>query len=243
MSNIRSIIVDDEPKSREVLKRLLEDFCEGVEVIGMAGDIASAVAEIKAKQPQLVFLDISLKEGDSFQILEHFQPIPFEMIFVTAYDEYSVRALTFAGIKCLFKPLDIDELQQAINETIAKPGFAHLAYEMADGIIKSQFTRMPVITPTGLTFLPVTSILFALSKEKTTEIFFQNNVQMKSEKSLNEFSMLISAHPFIQIGHDIVINKNQIASELTTPTTLFFKDGSKLETEKEVVLEVLKKLD
>ena len=82
MSNIRCIIVDDEPKSREVLKSLLENFCEGVEVIGMAGDILQAVAEIKAKKPQLVFLDISLKEGDSFQILEHFQPIPFEMIFV-----------------------------------------------------------------------------------------------------------------------------------------------------------------
>jgi two-component system, LytTR family, response regulator len=232
MSNIRCIIVDDEPKSREVLKSLLENFCEGVEVIGMAGDILQAVAEIKAKKPQLVFLDISLKEGDSFQILEHFQPIPFEMIFVTAYDEYSVRALTYAGIKCLFKPLDIDELQSAIDETKAKPGFAHLAYEMANGIIKSQFTRIPVAT----------SILFVLAKDGKSEIYFENNHKMKSDRSLEEFSLLITSENFIQLGRDIIINKPQIISELTQPECLFFKDGSKLESDKKIVNELLRNL-
>jgi two-component system, LytTR family, response regulator len=242
MSNIRCIIVDDEPKSREVLKSLLENFCEGVEVIGMAGDILQAVAEIKAKKPQLVFLDISLKEGDSFQILEHFQPIPFEMIFVTAYDEYSVRALTYAGIKCLFKPLDIDELQSAIDETKAKPGFAHLAYEMANGIIKSQFTRIPVATKEGLSFLPVSSILFVLAKDGKSEIYFENNHKMKSDRSLEEFSLLITSENFIQLGRDIIINKPQIISELTQPECLFFKDGSKLESDKKIVNELLRNL-
>jgi two-component system LytT family response regulator len=242
MSKIRCIIVDDEPKSREVLKSLLEDFCEGVEVIGMAGDIAEAVSEIKEKKPQLVFLDISLKEGDSFQILEHFQPIPFEMIFVTAYDEYSVRALTFAGIKCLFKPLDIDELQNAIDETKAKPGFAHLAYEMANGIIKSQFTRIPAATPEGLSFLPVSSILFALAKEGKTEIYFDNNHKMTSDRSLEDFATLITSENFVKLGRDIIINKSQIIGELTKPDCLFFKDGSKLETDKKVVNELLRNL-
>ena len=242
MSNIQCIIVDDEPKSREVLKSLLESFCEGVEVIGMAGNIKEAVAEIKEKQPQLVFLDISLKEGDSFQILEHFQPIPFEMIFVTAFDEYSVRALTFAGIKCLFKPLDIDELQNAIDETKAKPGFAHLAYEMANGIIKSKFTRIPVTTSEGLSFLPVSSILFALAKEGKTEIYFENNQKMKSDRSLADFALLITSDDFVQLGQDIIINKTQIISELTEPECLFFKDGSKLETEKKVVNDLLRNL-
>lgn len=242
MSNIQCIIVDDEPKSREVLKSLLENFCDGVEVVGMAGDIAEAVDVIKEKKPQLVFLDISLKEGDSFQILEHFQPIPFEMIFVTAYDEYSVRALTFAGIKCLFKPLDIDELQNAIDATKAKPGFAHLAYAMANGIIKSQFTRIPVATSEGLSFLPVSSILFALSKEGKTEIYFENNHKMTSERSLEEFATFITSEHFVQLGRDIIINKPQIISELTQPECLYFKDGSKLETDKKVVNELLRSL-
>ncbi len=240
MSNIRCIIVDDEPKSREVLKSLLESFCDGVEVIGMAGDIVEAVAEIKTKKPQLVFLDISLKEGDSFQILEHFHPIPFEMIFVTAFDEYSVRALSYAGIKCLFKPLDIDELQNAIDATKAKPGFAHLAYEMANGIIKSQFTRIPVITSEGLSFLPVSSILFALSVDGKTEIYFENNHKMKSDRTLEDFAMLITSDNFVQIGKYISINKTQVITELTAPTVLFFKDGSKLETDKNVVNELLR---
>ena len=150
--------------------------------------------------------------------------------------------MTYAGIKCLFKPLDIDELQSAIDETKAKPGFAHLAYEMANGIIKSQFTRIPVATKEGLSFLPVSSILFVLAKDGKSEIYFENNHKMKSDRSLEEFSLLITSENFIQLGRDIIINKPQIISELTQPECLFFKDGSKLESDKKIVNELLRNL-
>src|SRR6056300_959848 len=99
MSKTRALIVDDELKSREVTKTLLGAFCPEVEVVADAEDIAGALRTIEDYKPQLVFLDITLKEGDSFQILKEIDEINFEIIFVTAYDEYSIKALKFSGIK------------------------------------------------------------------------------------------------------------------------------------------------
>lgn len=225
---MKCVIVDDEAKSREVLKSLLENFCEGIEVAGMAADIVSAVQMIKENRPQLVFLDIHLKEGDSFQILKQFNPIPFEMIFVTAYDEFSVRALSFAGIKCLFKPLDISELQAALQQVKRFKGSSHMAYEMAEGILQSRFENIPVITPSGLSFVPVSQLNYCCSQEDDTLLFFADNLQSRSEKPVVKFRELLPKKDFIWLDEGFLINKQQLQIEQTKQNTLVFKDGCTL---------------
>ena len=237
--SITAFIVDDELKSREVLKNLLETFCTNVQVIGMAGNIIESVSAIQKLKPQLVFLDISLKEGDSFQILAQLPKINFEIIFVTAYDEYSVRALKFSGIRCLFKPIDIEELAQAVNELSGKPGVSNKAYELADGIIKSKFTRIPVITAGGLYFAETDDILYFKKDPKGTFIKLVNGDSMVSERKVHEFAAIILSKKFINVGGDLMVNRDRVIIELTRKDALVFTNLDELKASQEEVKEIM----
>jgi two-component system LytT family response regulator len=236
---ITAFIVDDELKSREVLKSLLETFCQEVQVVGMAGNIADSVEAIRKLNPQLVFLDISLKEGDSFQILAQLPKISFEIIFVTAYDEYSVRALKFSGIKCLFKPIDIDELIEAVEEVTSEPGRSNMAYELADGMIKSKFTRIPVITSGGLYFADINDILYFKKDTKGTLIKLVNGDSMLSEKKVHEFAAIILSDKFCQAGINLMVNRDKVIASLTRKDCLVFTNSVELKARPEEVKEVM----
>src|SRR5688572_20862156 len=103
---ITAIIVDDDIKNIRVLKGLLEEFCPQVQVIGEAYGIEEAVTVVKANNPQLVFLDIEMPYGNGFQLLDRLMPVDFEIIFITAYDNYAVKAIRYCALDYLLKPVN-----------------------------------------------------------------------------------------------------------------------------------------
>src|SRR5512138_3073744 len=112
---INAIIVDDEQNNIEGLKNLLSNYCPEVNIVGTAGDVNAAHALIKKINPQLVFLDIEMPFGNAFDLLEKLIPVEFEVVFVTAFDQYAVRAFKYAAADYLLKPVSIDELQKAVG--------------------------------------------------------------------------------------------------------------------------------
>ena len=113
---IRALIVDDELNNRENLHALLGQYCTDVEVIGMADSVDSAFKIIKSDNPDLVFLDIRMPEKDGFKLLESLNEITFEVIIVTAYNQYAIQAIKFCAVDYLLKPIDIVELTQAVEQ-------------------------------------------------------------------------------------------------------------------------------
>src|SRR5437868_11573478 len=113
---INTIIVDDELIARSVLDGYLKKYCPIVDVVGQAQHIKEAVPMIQAMQPHLVFLDVEMPFGNAFDILEACQDQRFETIFVTAYSEYSIKALNFSAAYYILKPIDIMELVASVNK-------------------------------------------------------------------------------------------------------------------------------
>ena len=113
---IKAVIVDDELIAREVLENYLKKYCPVVEVIGQAQHIKEAVPMIQSLQPQLVFLDVEMPYGNAFDVLEACKDQQFETIFITAYSEYSLRALNMSAAYYILKPIDITELISAVNK-------------------------------------------------------------------------------------------------------------------------------
>ena len=115
---IKAVIVEDEKNSQELLRDLITEYCDGIEVAGIAGNVAEGLEAIRTHQPGLLFLDIELPDGDGFQVLEKTEKLNFDVIFTTAYDQYAIQAFKQNSIDYLLKPIDIQELKQAINKFI-----------------------------------------------------------------------------------------------------------------------------
>src|ERR1043165_8789547 len=117
---IRTIIIDDEPNNIEALKQLLIKYCPLIELIGVAENIRTGQALILNTQPDLVFLDIEMPFGNAFELLNSLSPVNFEIIFVTAFDNYAINAIKLSALDYLLKPVSIKELQAAVAKAEEK---------------------------------------------------------------------------------------------------------------------------
>ena len=115
METITCVIIEDEVDTRKLLKSLLEDYCENVQVLGEAGNVQEGVAMIKKHQPQLVFLDIAMPKESGFSLYKYFDEINFEVIFTTAFSQYAIKALKLAALDYLMKPINLEELMESLE--------------------------------------------------------------------------------------------------------------------------------
>lgn len=116
---MKAVIIDDEQKSREVLKILLQEY-NYLQVIGEAANVEQAIDLIKASKPDVVFLDIKLNAEEGFDVLDEIPDQLFDIIFVTSYDNYALKAIKYAAFDYLLKPIDLEDLQNAMNKLRAK---------------------------------------------------------------------------------------------------------------------------
>lgn len=212
---IKSIIVDDELIARNVLENYLKKYCPIIEVIGQAEHIKDAVPMIKSLQPQLVFLDVEMPFGNAFDILEACGDQRFETIFVTAYAEYSLKALNRSAAYYILKPIDITELVAAVNKV-------QMAILKAEEFNRTQILlqnlklkpeQQMIILPTlqGFDVIKTSSILKLQAKGNFTEVYFADGSFKLICKFLKHFDELLEA-PFIRIHRSFIINLNFIKS-------------------------------
>ena len=112
---MRAILVDDEPDGIRTLKKILELNCPEVEIVGTCSSAADAISKLDEVKPELVFLDVRMPGGNGIDMLAELSEIDFEVIFVTAHDEYMLQALQFSAVDYLMKPVDEDRLKEAIQ--------------------------------------------------------------------------------------------------------------------------------
>src|SRR6185503_11371695 len=127
---IKSVLVDDERKSRLTFQKLLEKYCSDFVVIGSADSVAEAIKIINEKDPDVTFLDIEMGDGTGFDLLKKFDDPFFHFVFVTAHSNYAVKAFKYSAIDYLLKPVDVEDLKRA-SEKIRKT--------IKDGILLKQF--------------------------------------------------------------------------------------------------------
>jgi two-component system, LytTR family, response regulator len=118
--NIKAIIIDDEKHGRENLAGILRSYCPEVELAGEAASVEEALSLIRKQTPDLVFLDIEMPGANGFQLLEHLQDFSFEVIFVTAYDNYAIKAIRFSAADYILKPVNRNDLQAAVEKVVVR---------------------------------------------------------------------------------------------------------------------------
>ena len=230
---IRSIIVDDELIARNVLENYIKKYCPVIELVGQAQHIKEAVPMIKSLQPQLVFLDVEMPFGNAFNILEACDGQQFETIFITAYSEYSLKALNRSAAYYILKPIDILELVAAVNKVqmaILKAE-AFNRTEILLQNLKEKTGKQQIILPTlqGFDVIKAESIIKLQANGNFTDIYLADGSKKMICKFLKHFDELLDA-PFTRIHRSFIVNVNFIKSySKSAGGYVVLTDGSEVE--------------
>lgn len=218
--SIKAIIIDDEVNNIENLQIIIKEYCTGVEVVGTAQNVDAGLELIIQHNPDLVFLDIQMPGKSGFDLLTALPKINFEIIFITAYDKYGIRAIKFSALDYLLKPINIDEFKIAIAKAKEKIEVKkqNLNIENLLQYLKSGNREVPKIAlPTlkEIMYVKVTDIIRCEAANSYTTFYLQNNEQVLVCKTLKEFAELLKPHNFIRTHQSHLVNINSIKSYLS----------------------------
>ncbi|MEH6764888.1 MAG: LytTR family DNA-binding domain-containing protein [Aequorivita antarctica] len=213
--NLKAIIVDDEKHSRETLNNLVIEFCEDVEVLTTASNIEDAVLAIKTLKPDLLFLDIELQTGTGFDILEQLNEVNFEVIFTTAFEQYALKAVKFSSLDYLLKPIDLDELQKAV-EKAKKIKDRNIYSRQLETLIHNLKQQQPInnkiclATADGYEFINVEEIMYCKAEGSYTSFKLINGINLLVSKHLKEYENLLTDQYFMRVHNSYLINLNEV---------------------------------
>jgi two-component system, LytTR family, response regulator len=245
---IKTFIVEDEQKSLSALNTLIKNYASEMDVCGSTGYVNKAVELIEANKPDLVFMDVLIADGTSFEILNNLSSRHFELIFVTAYENYALNAFRAAAIDYLLKPIGIPEFQEAVERARRKLAEKNRSSQI-DYLLQSLATpsdqekKIKISTLHGYEFVDVSQILWCKSDGHYTSFYLQNKSKLLSSKNLGYYEALLTNYNFFRINHGIVINMHFIKSYLKGKGgSVVMQDGTELEISQRRKSEFLKKL-
>jgi two-component system LytT family response regulator len=210
---LKSIIVEDEKTSRDILKNYLSKYCRNVTIIGEAENIEQALLLIRQNELDLVFLDVEMPYGNAFDLLEQVGDISFETIFVTAYNQYAIDALNQHAAYYLLKPISIDELIKAVDfVTEIKTKELALQNEVLQPKVTFNNTKITIPTQTGFEVIETDSIIYCQADDNYTHLFLENDVKKLVSKTLGFFEKKLIDSGFTRIHKSYLINLNAILS-------------------------------
>ncbi len=214
---IKSIIVDDEKHGRENLAGILNKYCPDVHLLGLANSVESAITLIKKELPDLVFLDIEMPKANGFQLLEYFRDFRFEVIFVTAYGNYAIKAIRFSAADYILKPININELKAAIENVSGRIKQRQENLRMKELVYNISQPKNPRIgLPTGdrIEFVEVGKIIRCQGEGNYTHIYFEGDAHLLVAKTLVEFEELLDEYSFLRIHKTHLINMKHVIAYL-----------------------------
>lgn len=213
--NLKAIIVEDEEASRVTLNNYLTKYCKHVNVLQMADSVQSGLEAIKNHQPDVVFLDIEMPYGNAFDLLESLDEIDFEIIFVTAYRDYAIKALNLSAAYYILKPIDIDELIAAVEKiTLRKKQGEDIFHTkiLMDNIKNNNIQHKKIVLPQmdGFEVVNVNEILRAEANDNYTKFYLSNGKTYLISKTLKYFDDLLAEFDFIRIHKSHLVNLQYI---------------------------------
>jgi Response regulator of the LytR/AlgR family len=210
-----ALIIDDEKNGRENLTGLIRQYCPQLRIVAEAASVEEAIQKIEEFQPRIVFLDIEMPGGNGFKLLEHLKTFPFEVIFVTAYDNFAIKAIRFSASDYILKPINLNELIAAVEKVCA-----HINQQTENERIRQLYqntmhpanARIGVPVSDRIEFLEVKTIVRCQGESNYTHLYFAGKKPLLVAKSLVEFEELLADHGFIRVHKSHLVNLNHVTS-------------------------------
>lgn len=217
--SIRAVLVDDEFLARENLSMLLEEFCPGVQVVGMAGGVTEGLEVIQRSKPDVVFLDIRMPSGsEGFELLEQLPQRNFQVVFVTAFKDFAIRAMNASAVHYVLKPIDIEDLQDAVtkvqevHQALGASEETRQDYgaslDELQRVIRSGSApkRITLYHNKGFRMVEASTIVRLEAADNCTRFFFQDGSSYLDTKTLKIYTELLGEQDFARIHKSHLIN-------------------------------------
>ncbi len=243
---LSAIIIDDESSSRNALRQKLNNHCTDIKIIAECENGEEGIKNIEAKKPDIVFLDVEMPRMNGFTMLQQLKDKNFEIIFITAYDQYAIKAIRYSALDYLVKPVEIDELKNAVNRAVEKINTAKPNDRLGlllENIVneKTKFKRIAIPTAQGLQFIKIEDIIYLEASGNYTKFHLCNNIKYTVSKTLKEFEDILPADIFIRIHNSYVLNKNYVEKYIRGDGgQVVLSDGAVLDISKRKKSEFLK---
>jgi two-component system LytT family response regulator len=229
---IKAIIVDDEKRARETIRSLVELYCKNTTVVAEAENITQAEEAITKHHPDLIFLDISMPGGNGFELLKKYTTLSFKVIFITAHNEFAVKAFKYSALDYLLKPINPDELIAAVDkaESLIEKENLNQRLEIFMSNMESKHTDVKKIvlkTSESIHIINVNDIIRCEADRNYSSFFLTNKKPILVSTTLKDYDELLSSFHFFRVHQSHLVNLNHIERyEKKEGGCLIMKDGS-----------------
>lgn len=204
MKPVTALIVEDEPSGIENLRFKLQEYCPEVSILAECPSGKDAIRQIRRHLPDLIFLDIHLGDMTGFEVLQAVQQLKFEVIFTTSSDDYGIKAVKSQALDYLLKPIDIDELIEAVAKMQLK------LREKEQPPAPSRSNRLSFPISTGSQFIDVEDIVYAMAEDNVATLTLLDKSKVKLTKPLGWVGEQLEDRAFYRVHHSYLINFNHI---------------------------------
>jgi len=245
---INAVIVDDEQGARESLAKMVEKYCPQIQVLAKANSMKTALQAIELHQPDLVFLDIEMPNGNAFDLLAQIPELNFEIIFTTAYDHYAIKAIKFSAIDYILKPIDHEELMQAVDRLKGKVSQKETIRKKFDALLTNMKTgsvskRIALPEGDSLIFIELNDVIRCEASGNYSVFHLTDSRRMVSSRHLGDYEEMLEDEDFFRVHRAHLINfkhiKKLVKGEISY---LIMNDDAKVEVSRRGKTDILDRI-
>ena len=209
---IRTVIIDDEAHSRNTLRTFIDKYSSGLEIIGEADSVKTGISLIEENNPELIFLDVQMQDGTGFDLLGALKNRNFRLIFVTSFDQYAIRAFRFSALDYILKPVDPENLIQAI-EKVKEIKSSQKESPKIDLLMSNVNCLEKIALPSsdGVRFIKINDIVRCESDNNYTLFFLANKEKLLISRTLKDFETMLSDLNFYRVHKSHLVNLTYVS--------------------------------
>ncbi|MBN9298012.1 MAG: response regulator transcription factor [Filimonas sp.] len=209
MKSLKVAIIDDEPDSTSLLELQLRRHCPQLQEIRIFNNSLVALEELELLNPDLVFLDIEMPGLSGFELLEKLTPFHFSVIFITAYNQYALKAFRFNAINYLVKPVDTADLAEAVNRAV-QPSGLQLA-QLKANMQGTPISKIAISSQHGVSFIELKEIIYAEASSNYSKLLLTDGRTLVVAKTLKDIQDVLEESHFLRIHRQYIVNLNEVS--------------------------------
>lgn len=208
---MRTIIIEDEADAQSLLRKIIDEYCSEVDLLGSATDVKSGIALINEVKPDFIFLDIQIIGGTGFDILDNFEEINFDIIFTTAYEEYALKAFDYEAIQYLLKPYSPKNVIDAVNRLKKKKSDLKLIRKILQSSNKEKLSnRLTIHSNEGIEFIDIDRIIRLEADRSYCSIYMEEGQKLTVSKPLRILEEELTLYTFFRSHESHLINLKKL---------------------------------